>query len=314
MSVPPEPAAEDAAGYRHEAFLYSGMAEFQAAAMSFIAQAVDAGNPILVMLSGPKIDVLRRELGAAAGKVNFADMAAVGGDPARIIAEWRRFADAHTGAPQLRGIGEALFPGRSPAEIAECQLYEALLNVAFDASMPLWLLCPYDLETLAADVIEEAQHTHPFLAQDGERRACATFRPIDLTELYAQPLPPRPGDAVCVSFEPGELGRLRALVTAHAGRAGLGKQSATSLVAAVNEIATNSLRHGGGHGELRVWTDGRSLVCEVSDHGHLTSPLAGRLPPASDAGAGLWLANQFCDLVQIYSTAEGTAIRVHQRL
>jgi anti-sigma regulatory factor (Ser/Thr protein kinase) len=314
MSVLPEPTAEDAVGYRHEALLYSGMAGYLAGTVSFVARAVDAGDPVLAMVSGPKVDALRRELGPAARNVSFADMAAVGGNPARIIAEWRRFADAHAGASHLWGTGEVLFPGRSPAEIAECQLYEALLNVAFDASTPLWLLCPYDLETLAADVIEEARHNHPFLAQGGERRASPTFRPIDPAEPYAQPLPPRPGDAACMSFGPGDLGRLRAYLAAHARRAGMGHQSANSLIAAVNEIATNSLKHGGGHGELRIWTDGRSLLCEVSDLGHLTSSLAGRLPPAADAGAGLWLANQFCDLVQIHSTPGGTAVRIHQRL
>jgi anti-sigma regulatory factor (Ser/Thr protein kinase) len=314
MSVLLEPVKEDAGGYRHEAFLYSGTAGFLAGTMSFISRAVDAGDPVLVILPGPKIDLLRRGLGAAAGNVSFADMSDVGGNPARIIAAWSRFADAHAGASQLCGIGESLFPGRSLAEIAECQLYEALLNVAFDASTPLWLSCPYDLEALAADVIEEARRSHPFLALDGERQACAAFRPIDLAEPYAHPLPAHPDDAACLPFGPGGLRRLRAFVAAHARSAGMGQQPATSLVVAVNEIATNSLKHGGGHGELRVWTEGRSLLCEVSDHGHLTSPLAGRLPPGPDAGGGLWLANQFCDLVQIYSTPESTAVRVHQRL
>jgi anti-sigma regulatory factor (Ser/Thr protein kinase) len=85
-------------------------------------------------------------------------------------------------------------------------------------------------------------------------------------------------------------------------------------VAAINEIATNSLQHGGGRGELRVWTDGGWLVCAVSDSGHLTAPLAGKLPPAANDGAGLWLANQLTDLVQIRSTPDGTEIRVHQKL
>jgi anti-sigma regulatory factor (Ser/Thr protein kinase) len=312
MSVLLEPVMEDVGGYRHEAFLYSGLAEFLAGTMPFIRHAVDAGDPVLVMLNGPKTDVLRRELGAAAEHVTFADIADVGGNPARIIAVWWRFAAAHAGAARLWGIGEPLFPGRSPAEIAEIKLYEALLNVAFDASTPLWLLCPYDLETLGADVIEDAQRTHPFLARGDERRACDTFRPLDLAAPYAQPLPAPPADAACMSFAPGMLGRLRAFVTEQAQDAGLDRRSATSLVSAVNEIATNSLKHGGGSGELRIWTDGRSLVCEVSDHGHLTAPLIGRLPPAPDAGAGLWLTNQLCDLVQIYSTPEGTAIRLHQ--
>src|SRR5580700_10418626 len=34
-------------------------------------------------------------------------------------------------AAQLRGIGEPIHPERSPSELAECQLHEALLNVAF---------------------------------------------------------------------------------------------------------------------------------------------------------------------------------------
>lgn len=75
------------------------------------------------------------------------------------------------------------------------------------------------------------------------------------------------------------------------------------MVAAVHELATNSVRHGGGDGELRIWTDGGSLVCEVSDRGRITAPLAGRLPPDPDAGggAGRWVVNQLCDLVQVQS-------------
>jgi hypothetical protein len=37
--------------------------------------------------------------------------------------------------------------------------FEALLNVAFDAATPFRLLCPYDLEALAADMIDEAHRT-----------------------------------------------------------------------------------------------------------------------------------------------------------
>ena len=85
MSVLLEPVMEDVGGYRHEAFLYSGLAEFLAGTMPFIRHAVDAGDPVLVMLNGPKTDVLRRELGAAAEHVTFADIADVGGNPARII-------------------------------------------------------------------------------------------------------------------------------------------------------------------------------------------------------------------------------------
>ena len=308
--------AEAVGGCRHEALLYSGTAEFLTGTTSFIRRAVSAGDPILVVVSRLKIGMLRKELGAEAVRVSFADMAAVGGNPGRIIAVWRDFVQDYAGASQLYGIGEPVDPGRSPAELAECQLHESLLNVAFDASTPLWLLCPYDLEGLAADVIDDAHRTHPFVAHGEERKAHGRFRPVNLADPFARPLPPRPADSAYLAIQPGTLAKLRTFVAALAQRTGLDQRSATAIVQAVNEIATNSLQHGGGQGELHTWTDNRSLVCEVSDHGHITSPLAGRLPPTPDTthGAGLWLANQLCDLVQIYSSPGRTVIRLYQNL
>jgi hypothetical protein len=308
------PLDETAGGYRHEAFLYSAMAEFLTGTTSFIRRAVEAGDPILVVVSGSKIDMLRGELGAEALDVSFADMAEVGGNPGRIIAMWRAFADAHAGASQIWGIGEPVYPGRSPAELAECQLHEALLNIAFDASTPFWLLCPYDREALTASVIDEAHRSHPFVAHGEDRRVSSTFRPVDLADPFTRPLPARPADAVYLAFQPGGLGRVRSFVAEHAWLARLDPESGTAMVRAVHEIATSSIQHGGGQGELRAWIENRSLVCEVSDHGHIASPLAGRLPPAPAAPAGteLWLANQLCDLVQIYSYPGGTTIRLYQ--
>ena len=81
----------------------------------------------------------------------------------------------------------------------------------------------------------------------------------------------------------------------------------------VNEVATNSVRHGGGTGTLRMWEEGASLICEVRDRGQILDPLVGRRKPPGDRGSGLglWLANQLCDLVQIRSFPTGTAVRLH---
>jgi len=85
------------------------------------------------------------------------------------------------------------------------------------------------------------------------------------------------------------------------------------LVLAVNEVATNSVLHGGGDGTLLVWSEGATLVCDVRDSGSFDHPLAGRERPRPDrvGGHGLWLANQLCDLVQIRSTEGGVAVRLH---
>ncbi|HEY7142918.1 MAG TPA: sensor histidine kinase [Streptosporangiaceae bacterium] len=312
MSAAGATRERNGSGYRHEALLYSGSAEFAAATTSFIRRALAAGGPVLVVVSADKISLLRRELGAAAERVSFADMSEVGANPARIIALWRAFADQHQDAPRLWGIGEPAYPGRTGRELAECQLHEVLLNVAFDPAVPLYLLCPYDLEALAADVIDGAQRAHPYLRQGERGGPSARFRPADLTDPFDRPRQPPPAAAARMAFAPGGLGRLREFVAAQARQAGLDQDQAATLVLAANEVATNSIRHGGGRGELRAWREGRSAVVEVSDQGHITAPLAGRLAPGpAGPGGGLWLANQVCDLVEVYSSAAGSAVRLY---
>jgi len=288
------------------------VAGFLAGTAPVIRAAVEAGDPVLVVVPGP----LRQELGPAAAAVSFADVAGPGDNPARLLAVWQAFALAHAGAARLWGIGETIYPGRSPAGLAECHLHEALLNVAFGRATPLRMLCPYDLQALPADVIRQACRTHPFIARGEDREPSGAFRPVDLASPFARPLPGRPAGASRMPFGAAGFGCVRALVAGHAGRAGLSRGPAADLVLAVHEIAVNSVRHGGGHGELRIWADSQSLVCEVSGGGHITAPLAGRLPPVLDGhgGAGLWTASQVCDLLQIHSTAAGTVIRVSQRL
>ena len=111
------------------------------------------------------------------------------------------------------------------------------------------------------------------------------------------------------------LGDIRALVAEHALAAGVSELRASDLVLATHEVATNSVRHGGGEGVLRVWHDHDTVVCEVSDNGRLDKPLAGRARPEleSDGGWGLWLANQLCDLVQLRALPSGNVVRLHLR-
>jgi anti-sigma regulatory factor (Ser/Thr protein kinase) len=255
---------------------------------------------------------VRRELTAGAADVEYADITEAGGNPGRLIGVWRRFATSHRAGVELRGICEPVYPGRTAAEIAECELYEALLNAAFDPRSQLRLMCLYDAASLPGSLLTAARQTHPFLSDGKTRDVSAEFRPLNLAALYTRHLPAQPNGAARLPFGRGELGRLRGFVATQARAAGLAERPASALVAAVNEIATNSLQHGGGQGELRVWAEDTALVCEVSDRGRITDPLAGRLPPAPDQGAGLWLANQLTDLVQIHSGPDGTVVRVRQ--
>src|SRR4051794_12547360 len=80
-------------GFRHEALFYAGEDDFLAGTVPFIVEGVTRDEPVLVVVSAPKIEALRRALNGAADRVQFADMAEVGRNPARIIPAWRDFVD-----------------------------------------------------------------------------------------------------------------------------------------------------------------------------------------------------------------------------
>jgi anti-sigma regulatory factor (Ser/Thr protein kinase) len=163
-------------------------------------------------------------------------------------------------------------------------------------------------------VIQEALRSHPFVAHGGARRA-GDDRGAAAAAPFDAPLPEPPGDPAELAFAAGPLGDLRAFVARHAVRGGLGAHAAADLVLAADEVASNSVRHGGGRGTLRIWGDDGAVVCEIRDAGRLDDPLAGRhIPPLDgDSGRGLWLANQLRDLVQLRTLPGGTVVRLHMR-
>jgi anti-sigma regulatory factor (Ser/Thr protein kinase) len=105
-------------------------------------------------------------------------------------------------------------------------------------------------------------------------------------------------------------------VSEQATHAGLTRGRTEDLVLAVNELATNAIRHGQGGGLLRIWARPGRIVCQIEDRGRITDPPAGRRIPAPDiaGGMGLWLVNPLCDLVEVRSIADGTTVRVHASL
>jgi anti-sigma regulatory factor (Ser/Thr protein kinase) len=300
----------------HEAFLYAGEDGFVDGAAAFLREGIDAGEPSLVVVASHKIDLLRQELGVDAEAVCFADMADVGANPARIIHAWQEFLAEHgAGGQPVRGIGEPIWAGRTADELVEAQRHEVLLNVAFEGTGPWVLMCPYDVTSLAEDVVREAARSHPMVRDGTGRRASAAYQAL-ADGAFTLPLAPPPAEAADVPFGVDALDSLRSLVWQFGRAAGVARARLSDLVLAVNEVATNSLRYGGGGGVLRLWEADGAVICEVTDAGRITDPLIGRVQPRVDreGGRGLWLANQLCDLVQIRSFEAGSVVRLHQRV
>jgi anti-sigma regulatory factor (Ser/Thr protein kinase) len=302
-------------GFRHDALFYSGVDGFVTRISAFIRGSLADGEPILVVVNEEKIELLRRELGGDPDGVRFADMQQIGRNPARILPVWRDFVSEHaTSGRRFRGIGEPIWSTRSASELVECARHEALLNLAFAGGQAWWLACPYDTGSLPEAVLAEAERNHPWVSRDGERRGSATYRGLDdVARPFDDPLPEPDGIVREHRFAEESLVTLRLHVAEAAVAYGLDPARTGDLVLIVNEVATNSVRYGGGTGTLRMWEDTASVICEVRDRGRILDPLVGRTKPPADRGSGfgLWLANELCDLVQIRSFPTGSVVRVH---
>ena len=239
-------------------------------------------------------------------------MGDIGHNPACIIPAWRDFVAGRSGP--MRGVGEPIWPGRTPDELVECQCHEALLNHAFADAEGFHLLCPYDSAHLGREVIEEAERTHPWVGAAESVRYRGARRPAAaaLRAAAARARPPGRAPRSCGTRSPASARWSPSTRCA----AGISEVRAGDLVLATHEVATNSIRHAGGEGVLRVWHDFDTVICEVSDRGRIDKPLAGRARPDLDGrrgGWGLWLANQLCDLVQLRTLPDGSVVRLHLR-
>ncbi len=289
---------------------YGNADEYLRGTVEFVERALGDGAPVVVMVSLAKAESMRAALGPDADRVQFADMELVGRNPNRIIPQWSDFAREHP-AGRLRGIGEPIWAGRTSAELDEAQRHEHLLNLAFADRSDLWLLCPYDTAGLDAGTLTAAHASHPYFA--GDRTARAFAHDTDYADVaFAGALLEPPASAELFAVTLGRLHGLREIVDERARAFGLDPRRAEDLVLSVDEAASNSIRHGGGSGTLRVWHEGTAVVCEVRDRGRLHDPLTGRTRPVLEhpGGRGLWLANQLCDLVQLRSGADGTTVRM----
>jgi anti-sigma regulatory factor (Ser/Thr protein kinase) len=297
--------------------LYEGDDGFLDRIGRFVREGISAGEPTLVMTNARKIAALREVLaGADEDLVQYRDMEVAGANPARIIPAWDDFATrlSGDGARRLRGVGEPIWAGRSAAELAECHWHEALINRAFAGLSGFWLVCPYDIGTLSASVVDDARRTHP-LTNHGEESSSGPTHRADGRELVPKrPLATaldQPQSVVAqLRFDSDRLADLRALVAIEGARTALSSAQIDNLVVAVNEVATNSVTHGGGSGTARIWREGGAIVCEISDAGTIIDPLVDRTRPShapADA-RGLWTVNSLCDLVQVRSSFEGGSV------
>jgi anti-sigma regulatory factor (Ser/Thr protein kinase) len=309
-------AEPGSAGLWHAALFHRGAAEFETRVCQFARDAVQAGDAVLVTGPVTSLNRLRARLDGLGDLVTWADMAEIGANPGRLIYVLAQFAGQQAGRA-IWCVQQAAWPSRPAEELWEVLRHEALINRALSGA-PLRMLCPYDTG-LPRELISCVEATHPVIAPAGRWQASPHYGEAArgvVPTACDQPLPAPPADAWALSYS-DDLRPLRTLVSLRGRAAGLPPHRASDLLIAVGELTGNTLAHAGGRGTLTTWTTGKEIVCEVSDGGHITEPLAGRLrpdPAADNGGRGLWIVHQLCDLVQVRTGPRGTTIRVHMHL
>ncbi len=300
--------------FRHLALFYHGRGEYVAALCAFIRAARACGDSVFVAVPERKAQLVRQELGADSAQMMLVDMAELGRNPARIIPAVQAYAGKHHGQ-RVCCISEPIWPGRTEAEVQEATRHEALINLAFPGS-PVTFLCTYDSTGLPGSVIADAASTHPAVIEDRQEITSARYLgPAVLPPRCSRALPPPPAHAEALGYR-DDLRPVRRFVASRAKCAGLPPARIPDLVIAASELAANTLRHTGGGGTVQVWRTSEEIICQITDTGQITDPLA-RYRARSDelqGGNGLWLVNQVCDLVQARTGEAGTTTRLHMRL
>jgi hypothetical protein len=174
--------------------------------------------------------------------------------------------------PETSGLWHAALFHRGTADF---EVHEALVNIAL-AGAPVRMLCPYDVG-LPRDVISCAEATHPVISPGGQFQPSPRYQQAIRGHVPAEcdrPLPSPPAGARVLACG-DDLSATRHVVSVQATEAGLPATRLSDLQIAIGELTANTLVHSPGPGTLTIWATSTEIVCQVSDAGRITDPLAG---------------------------------------
>jgi anti-sigma regulatory factor (Ser/Thr protein kinase) len=291
----------------HHGLLHPPSADLAEILAPLIAERLARGEPVLAVLPPTTAAQLQGRLPTLTG-LHTADPGGLYRHPGRVLGHYLSWI-GKTSPGEPATIVAAPELGEDDSHRAALWMHIEALTTQALAEYDLTLVCTYPNDPSTALTIRQA---HPSLL-NGAVTPSPDHLPAEQF-LAGYPLPPpselgQP-DLTHIIDHPSQLTRLRQVIASHVARAGLPATRCEDFVLAVTEVATNALEHGAPPAAVCLWTTSASVICQITDNGRFTQPLAGLLPPRANQyrARGLWIAHQLCD--QFYLWPEPTTIRL----
>jgi anti-sigma regulatory factor (Ser/Thr protein kinase) len=294
--------------FAHEAFAFAGDRELLDRVVPFVAEGFGRDEPVLVVAGERVRTLLAEELGPDLRRLaTFAPAETWWrGGHGTLHAYDRDLRALRAAVPSWRLAAEPVWLAREDGR--QWSRFEAVANACY-AAMPYYSLCLHDRQRLPASVLDAVARTHPLTwGGSAPEPATAYEDPRCFLRSVQPPWDARPGHAVAGAVTSAREARAELAASV----AGPWAERVEEVVLATHELVLNSLRVA-AFAQVAFWTDGGTLVVEVSDTGPgLPDEIRGYLPPPDDldSGRGMWLAWSLADDAAVRTGPAGTAVRL----
>jgi anti-sigma regulatory factor (Ser/Thr protein kinase) len=312
----------DSPRFRHGAVVVDSGTALVAAALPFLDAGLRAGDLVALTCRPGTVELLCAELGEPGRRVESDPaLSLLGARAPDAFGRARRLLGraAGQGSGRLRILSEVDF-GDSTAGWREGQRFESVCNTLMRGAA-VSTLCLYDRRRLPGPVVDSVAHTHPELVQ-GDSWAVSPAFQEPRSYVAALPVPREPvedAEPVLAIDDAPQLAGLRHRIGDALTALVPDREQREDLHLATSEVAANAFRHGTRPVSARIWSDGTTVVCTVTDSGRSFSDLLAGFQPAhgddlSRGGMGLWLARKLWDVVDLLPGPDGFTVRLTTRL
>lgn len=305
--------APEPEGFAHQLLVYDSTEELAGVTAPFLREGARAGDAMLMVATPDRLEAVRAELSPEEdAAVAFESSWECYAHPGVALTEFQRFITEHAAeGNRVRVVSDPSLGTMSPPYQRETCCIDAALNMVADRSGAS-VVCGLDRREVPAEVLEALRPNHSEVVEDRRRWPNPDFTEPEtwLARALRQPLSDPVGEVEEVV--PEEPATARCFVDDRLEFV-LDGDRRSDFVTAVHEVVANAFRHA-EMDRVRLWHEEERVVCEVRDAGSgLPDPLAGYRPPTLEqtSGWGLWLARQLTGAVEVHTSAQGSAVRLH---